>query len=65
MIDVGAGASHEQNELKQGACGAGCLFLHCYRAEGGSLGAGLVIGVGRPATRVGSPRTILVRGVTI
>jgi hypothetical protein len=45
----------------RGALGAGRVFIYAYYA----LAAGLVMSVGRPTDRLGSPTSLLLRGVTI
>ena len=57
----GVGGFRAVHDDARGALGAGHVFLYAYYA----LAAGLVMSVGRPTDRLGSPTSLLLRGVTI
>lgn len=60
-VEHGVGARHALFDDTRGALDPGRAFVYAY----GDRGAGLVISLGRPDQRLGSPCTLLLRGATI
>ena len=60
-VEHGVGARHAVFDDTRGALDAGRVFIYAYKDNA----AGLVVSLGRPVDRLGSPCTLLLRGVTI